>query len=235
MRTAFAAAAAAALAGCTAAPPSPLPPAAVAPPAPPEAVPHRPLPPPGAPFAMATPPVGPDGLRRTINSGLDSDETIWHLRAAWNVAALGCRSETDKPILDGYAAFLKRYAKPLAAVNARLDAKFRRAAGSAAAGRTAREAHTTQLYNYFAAPAVAGDLCRVAREVADGWRRSPPKNLAAFAATTLPKFEAVYLAFFDAYDRYRAEAAAWDAKYGAKYGAGEPGYGAAHGAATPPS
>jgi hypothetical protein len=210
-------------------------PAAAAPPPVAETIPHRPLPPPGAPFVMTTSPVGPDGVRHTLNSRLDRDETVWHLRSAWNVAALGCRGDADKPILDGYAAFLERYATPLAAVNARLDAKFRDAAGSAATGRAARETHTTQLYNYFAAPAVADDLCRVAREVAADWRRNPPHDLAAFAAATLPKFEAIYIAFFDAYDRYRAEAAAWDAKYGAKFGAGEPGYVASHRAVAPPS
>ncbi|HEY7807784.1 MAG TPA: hypothetical protein VIC34_11355 [Croceibacterium sp.] len=178
---------------------------------------------------MVTPAVGPDGVRRTINSGLDSDEAIWHLRAAWNVAALGCRGEADKPILAGYADFLKRYAGQLATVNARLNAKFRKAAGSAAAGRAAREAHTTQLYNYFATPAAAGGLCTVALAVAKEWQRTRPGDLGAFARATLPRFEAVYLALFDAYDRYRAQAAAWDAKYGAQYGASQPGYGAVHG------
>jgi hypothetical protein len=180
---------------------------------------------------MATPAVGPDGARRTINSGLDSDEAIWHLRAAWNVAALGCRGAADKPILAGYGDFLKRYARQLAAVNTRLDAKFRKAAGSAAAGRAAREAHTTQLYNYFARPPAVGGLCTVALEVAKAWQRTRPSDLAAFGRATLPRFDAVYLALFDAYDRYRAQAAAWDAKYGVRYGASQPGYVAVHGGA----
>ncbi len=49
----------------------------------------------------------------------------------------------------------------------------------------------------------------------------------------MPRFEGVYLAFFDAYDRYRAESAAWDAKWGERYGSSQPGYVAVHGAAGP--
>ena len=53
-----------------------------------EATPYRPLPPNGAAYAMTIPAVGADGVRRTINTGLDRDDTIWHVRSAWNVAAL---------------------------------------------------------------------------------------------------------------------------------------------------
>jgi hypothetical protein len=190
------------LAGCTTAP-TPVPSASAPPPA--QVVPPRPLPPNGAPDAMVTPPIGPDAVRQTPNTGLAGDETIWHLRSAWNVAALSCRGDADKPIAEGYAAFLKAYARPLAAANRRLDAKY---------GRAARDARATELYNYFASPPVIADLCRVALAVSAEWLKARPKNLAAFAAAALPRFEAPYLAFFDAYDRYRADAAAWDARYG---------------------
>jgi len=163
---------------------------------------------------MAIPAIGAAGVRQTPNTGLASDETIWHVRSAWNVAALSCRGDEFKPIADEYAAFLKAYAKPLAAVNRRLDAKYGQGAASPAAGRAARDAEATQLYNYFASPPVMGELCRVALEVSTEWLHARPKSLAAFAATALPRFEAPYLAFFDAYDRYRANAAAWDARYG---------------------
>jgi hypothetical protein len=152
---------------------------------------------------MATPPIGPDGVRQTPNTGLDSDETVWHLRSAWNVAALSCRGDEFKPVAESYAAFLKAYARPLAAVNRRL-----------AASHPGRDAEATQLYNYFSSPPVIGGLCQVALTVSTEWLKARPKNLAAFAAAALPRFEAPYLAFFDAYDRYRADAAAWDARYG---------------------
>jgi hypothetical protein len=178
---------------------------------------------------MAIPAVGPDGVRRTVNTGLDDNETIWNLRSVWNVAALNCLDEAHKPILDGYGAFLKKNAKKLTAVNVALDKKYRTAAGSVAAGRAAREAHMTQVYNYFATPAAIGEVCNVALAVSNEWMQDQPKDLSAFAAAALPRFEAVYLAFFDGYDRYRADSAAWDAKYGAQYGYSQPGYVAVHG------
>jgi len=195
--------------------------AAPAAPASVESTPYRPLPPNGAAYAMTIPPLGADGVRRTLNTGLDRDDTIWHLRSAWNVAALNCMGSQYKPILTGYAAFLKRYVKELAAVNKRIEATYRSPA--------AREAQNTKVYNYFATPAAMGSMCPVALAVANEWLKAPPSELAAFAKATLPRFDAVYLDFFAAYDRYRADSAAWDAKYGALYGSTQPGYVAVHG------
>ena len=182
---------------------------------------------------MSIPPIGPDGVRQTVNTGLDENETIWNLRSAWNVAALNCLADEHKAILDGYGAFLKKNAKKLSAVNTALDKKYRADAGSVSAGRLAREAHMTQVYNYFATPAAIGGMCNVALGVSNEFLQAPPSDLAAFAAATLPRFEAVYLDFFSAYDRYRAESAAWDVKWGAQYGASQPGYVAVHGSGQP--
>jgi hypothetical protein len=182
---------------------------------------------------MAIPPLEADGTRHTINTGLDDNETIWNVRSVWNVAALNCLADEHKAILDGYSAFLKKNGKKLSAVNAALDKKYRAAAGSVSEGRKARELHMTQVYNYFATPAALPAMCNVALAVSNEWLQSPPSDLSAFAAATLPRFEAVYLDFFNAYDRYRAESAAWDAKYGAQYGASQPGYVAVHGGAQP--
>jgi hypothetical protein len=178
---------------------------------------------------MAIPPVGADGIRHTIDTDLDENDTIWNLRSVWNVAALNCLADEHKPILDGYTAFLKQNAKKLSAVNAALDKKYRASEGSVAAGRKAREAHMTQLYNYFATPAAIANMCTVAVAVSNEWLQAPPKDLSAFAAAALPRFEQVYQDFFTAYDRYRADSAAWDAKYGDRYGMSQPGYVAVHG------
>jgi hypothetical protein len=182
---------------------------------------------------MPIPPLGPDGVRQTINTGLDENDTIWNLRSVWNVAALNCLAGEHAAILDGYSAFLKNEAKKLKAVNAALDKKYRTSEGSVSSGRKAREAHMTQVYNYFATPAAIPNMCNVALAVSNEYLAAPPKDLAAFSAATLPRFEAVYLDFFNAYDRYRVESAAWDAKWGARYGASQPGYVAVHGTAQP--
>jgi hypothetical protein len=186
-----------------------------------EPTPYRPLPPNGAAYVMDIPPVGADGVRRTLNMGLDEDETIWHVRSGWNVAALDCIGGQYRPVLTGYAAFLKTYARELAAVNRRIEAKYRNSA--------ARDARNTRVYNYFATPAAIGSMCPVALAVANEWLKAPSRNLSTFARATLPRYDAVYLDFFNAYDRYRADSAAWDAKYGALYGSTQPGYVAVHG------
>ncbi len=183
---------------------------------------------------MTIPPIDANGVRQTVDTGLDDNETIWNVRSVWNVAALNCLSDQyEKPILQGYSAFLKKNAKKLTAVNIALDKKYATAAGSVASGRKAREVHMTQVYNYFATPAAIGNMCNVALAVSNEWLQSPPSDLSAFAAATLPRFEAVYLDFFNGYDRYRAESAAWDAKWGAQYGASQPGYVAVHGTGQP--
>ena len=215
------------LAACTTPAPPPPPP----PPPPPvaEAIPYRPIPPIGSTYVMTIPPMGADGVRQTVDTGLDDNETIWHLRSVWNVAALNCLGAQYQPILDGYGAFLKKNTKKLTAVNTALDKKYASSAGSVSAGRKAREVHMTQVYNYFATPAAIGNICNVALAVANEYLQAPPSDLSAFAAATLPRFEAVYLDFFNAYDRYRADSAAWDARYGAQYGPSQPGYVAVHG------
>ena len=182
---------------------------------------------------MAIPSLGADGVRHTIDTDLDENETIWNLRSVWNVAALNCLADEHKAVLDGYTAFLKGNGKKLTAVNVALDKKYRTQAGSVAAGHAAREAHMTQVYNYFATPAAIANMCNVALAVSNEYLQAPPSDLVAFTAATLPRFEAVYLDFFNAYDRYRAESAAWDAKWGAQYGASQPGYVAVHGSGQP--
>jgi len=177
---------------------------------------------------MPIPPMGADGVRQTINTGLDDNDTIWNLRSVWNVAALNCLDEAHKPILDGYGAFLKKNAKKLTAVNAAIEKKYLASEGSVAGGRQAREVHMTQVYNYFATPAAIPGMCDVALAVSNEYLAAPPKDLSAFAAAALQRFEAIYLDFFNAYDRYRIESAAWDAKWGALYGASQPGYVAVH-------
>ena len=179
---------------------------------------------------MYIPPVGPDGKRTTVNSGLDTNETVWNLRSAWNVAALNCLGAQYEPILDGYKVFLKNYKKGLTAANAAIDKKYRTANGAALAGTKVRQAHMTQVYNYFATPAVLPDLCQATMAVAADLAQTPKQDLNVFAANNLPRIEAAYLKFFDAYDQYRVASGDWDAKWGAQYGSSQPGYVAVHGA-----
>jgi hypothetical protein len=197
-----------------------------------EAVPYRPIPPGGASYMMTIPPVGLDGRRVTVNTGLTEDETLWHLRSAWNVAALNCMDPIHAPILEGYGAFLKQQSRKLAAANTAIDKAYRQEHGSRSDAIKAREAEMTQVYNYFALPPTLGSFCNAALQLASEYMVSPPEDLNQFAVTGIQRFEAVFDQFFREYEQYRIDSAAWDAQYGERFGASQPGYVAVH--MTPP-
>jgi len=178
---------------------------------------------------MDIPPLGADGVRQTVNAGLNPDETLWHFRSAWNVAALNCLDpEHEKPILDGYGAFLRQNQRKLAAANTALDAQFRREYPTRNDAVKARETFMTQVYNYFALPPARADFCNVALSVSNEYLAAQPEDIGQFAAARLQQMDAAFETFFRAYEQYRIDSAAWDARYGAQYGASQPGYVAVH-------
>ena len=198
-----------------------------------EVIPYRPIPPNGASYAMDIPPIGPDGRRVTVNTGLTQDETLWHFRSAWNVAALNCMEPVHQPILDTYGTFLKQQARKLTAANNAIDKVYRDRHGSRSQAVQAREAEMTQVYNYFALPPTLSSFCNVALQLANEYATTPPEDLDQFAATGIQRFETVFEQFFREYEKYRIESAAWDAKYGPRYGQSQPGYVAVHGVGGP--
>lgn len=169
----------------------------------------------GSPPSLATPAVGLDGVRRTVNVGLTPAQTVWNLRSAFNVAALNCQKPEHAGILQGYKAFLTRHAKTLNKFNRTVDDEFK---GRAGGGRyiPLREAYMTQVYNYFALPPTLPAFCDAALAVSAQSANIASADLPAFAASALPQLDSVFLAFFNSYDQYRADAAAWDARYAPK-------------------
>ncbi|MCB2080439.1 MAG: hypothetical protein KDE55_22450, partial [Novosphingobium sp.] len=134
-------AAVAALSAC-APPPEPVKP-------PPQVViPPRPWPPMGAAPNLTIPQIGPDGIRRTVNTGISHYQTVWNMRSAYNVAALNCQKPEHAAILNGYKQFLKDNSKALTKVNGELDKQFKSDYGSKYIRE--RETYNTQVYNYFA-------------------------------------------------------------------------------------
>lgn len=200
-------AALAVLAGCGPKAPPKLPP-----PLPPKIViPPRPYPPMGAAPNLATPPMGIDGVRRTVNYGLTDAQRVWNLRSAYNVAALNCQKPEHAGILEGYKEFLKKNAKALTKVNKTIDEEFKAKGGTTYV--RVREAYMTQVYNYFALPPTLPSFCDAVLAMANQSRVIAPTDLNAFALTGLTQIDAVFLSFFNSYDQYRADAAAWDARY----------------------
>ena len=83
----------------------------------------------------------------------------------------------------------------------------------------------TQVYNYFALPPARAEFCDAALAIASDHCATPkPDAIDASPPPTSPQFEARVREFFTAYEQYRRDSAAWDARYGARYGASQPGY-----------
>lgn len=164
---------------------------------------------------MSIPARDVSGRRQSINADLTAAQTTWNLRSALNVAALNCREPRYAPILPAYTAFLQTQAKRLAATNRALDAEFRRNYGATA--REVRDSYMTQVYNYFALPPTLPDFCKAALAVSSELPLVAPADLDTFAASALPRLDAVFESFFRAFDQYRIDVAAWDARYGAQH------------------
>ena len=198
-----------ALAACA---PKPAPPPPPPPPPPPVVyIPPRPLPPLGAAAGLAVPVIGPAGVRMTINAGITPAQTVWNLRSAYNVAALNCLKPEHVEILAGYKKFLTAQKKGLATANRTIDTEFRARHG--AAWIRPREAYMTQVYNYYAYPATVSKFCDAALVVARESGALKPADLTAFSQRNLAFIDTVFEQFFVTYEQYRADAAAWDAKY----------------------
>ena len=195
----------AALSGCA---PKPVP---VAPPPPVVVIPPQPRPPVGAPPNLTVPPANAFGIRQTINTGISPAQTVWNLRSAYNVAALNCLKPQHAPILEGYKNFLKANAKRLTAVNREMDQEFRAKNGPGFV--RAREAYMTQVYNYYALPPTLPAFCDAVLALSLESASIPPGGLDAYAPAALAKLDAVFLQFYDSYEQYRADLAAWRQRY----------------------
>jgi hypothetical protein len=194
----------------------PVPPPPPPPPPPPVVVyiPPRPTPPLGAAPNVTIPPFGANGQRQTINSGITPNQTVWNLRSAYNVAALNCLKPEHADILIGYKAFLKVQKIGLARANAGVNTEFRKRYGAAFV--RPREAYMTKVYNFYAFPPTLNNFCDAALAMARESRTVKPAGLGAFSTRSLAVLDGVFSSFYLSYEQYRADAAAWDARYAPK-------------------
>jgi hypothetical protein len=164
--------------------------------------------------AIVPPPIGADGNYETINHGIDAKQAMWHVRAALNVAAIGCRTgDGGAALVASYNAMLSSQRAALAAANKSVEASFRARYG-ASAWQGAHDAYMTRLYNFFAAPAAKPAFCAAAAPLAARAANMPASEFAAFAASALPQLEAPFTEVFRQVDAYHSALAAWDARYG---------------------
>jgi hypothetical protein len=164
--------------------------------------------------AIVPPPIGADGAYQTINHGIDAQQAMWHVRAALNVAAIGCRgADGGVALTASYNAMLASQRAALNAANKSVEASFRARFG-AGAWQNAHDAYMTRLYNFFAAPAAKPGFCAAAAPLAAQAAAMPTSQFTAFAATALPQLEAPFIEVFRQVDGYHSALAAWDARYG---------------------
>lgn len=161
---------------------------------------------------MTIPMMAATGVRQTVNANLTPAQTTWNLRSALNVAALNCLDPKHASLVDNYGAFLKRKARQLSATNRALQSEFRQAYG--VTYRDVQDSYMTQVYNYFALPPAKADFCEVSHAISQEVLTIEPNTLETYAASALPRIEAVFEDFFRAYEQYRVDLAAWDSQYG---------------------
>jgi hypothetical protein len=172
-----------------------------------------PLPPLGASATFIVPGIAADGKRDTINRGIGPLQTLWHFRAAYNVAGLTCVSGNYTTIADDYNAFLKKHKTALRRANSAVESKYRRENGSNY--RRVRDTDSTRVYNFFSFPPVKNEFCQTIQRLGkEALLVDGRENLTIFASSALPELEAIYERFYVKYEAYQTALADWQALYG---------------------
>lgn len=124
----------------------------------------------------------------TINSGLGPEESLWHVRAALNVAALLCGHQPGGP------ALVRRYNALLTDDKATLATAYASETRRYGSGDPAAlDRHMTQLYNFFARPQGTVAFCAAAMDVAQQAAAMPAAQLASFAPPALARLQSAIL------------------------------------------
>lgn len=145
--------------------------------------------PPAPPVVVAVAPPVPVGPS-PINANLSPAATVWHLRAALNVAALGCRAPQDAMLAAQYNALIDREKASFAIAQAALSAEF-----SAGGGQWQdRYDHAmTRLYNFFSGVDAHDRFCAAAVRVMADTQSLAPGALPGYAAERLMLLDAAFV------------------------------------------
>mgnify|MGYP006999190888 CR=1 FL=1 len=119
----------------------------------------RSSPPPAPPRPAPAP--GPAQLS-PIHQNLDPLDTVWHVRAGLNVAALSCVQQQGAEVVTDYNQFLKAKKALLAEAYEALSAKYKAKGGN---WQRALDTDMTKLYNHFASPTAQAGFCDAAAQV----------------------------------------------------------------------
>ncbi len=141
-----------------------------------------------APVVAVEAPPPPVPLSPT-NAGLSAAGATWHLRAALNVAALGCRGAEGDAIVARYNALLTARKAELATAQAALEAEYSAGGGD---WRDRYDGAMTRLYNFFSAVPAHARFCAAASAVLAQVEAAPSGELSAFAVSHLPDLDAPF-------------------------------------------
>lgn len=166
-----------------------------------------PRPPEGAAFNQSVPATDATGAYLTPNRDLNPAQTSWHVRAALNVAALGCRDAFEAETIAGYNQLLALHRSALAQADIGVKALYR--VRYAAAWESEHDRAMTRVYNFFAQPPAHDAFCSVAHDLLREALTVQPEAFESFALAALPRLEAPFTGFYRAYDSYRLALAAW--------------------------
>ncbi len=175
-----------------------------------------PQPPQGAAPGQVIPARDAAGRYLTVNTGISLEEAAWHMRAALNVAALGCRDAQERETVAAYNAMLAIHRAPLAAADLAVKSQYRFRYGAAAQSR--HDGTMTKVYNFFAQPPAQRAFCETARTVLREIASVAPARFHDYAGTALPRLEPPFTDFYRAFEGYRVAMAEWRAGQ-----AGQPG------------
>jgi hypothetical protein len=154
----------------------------------------------GAAANLVIPARLPDGSYATPNRNVSAAAAGWHLRAAFNVAALNCN---DPALVPAYNQFLKAHRGALKDAHHALTREY----GDVASFDPAM----TRLYNYFAQPPVMARFCATAAPLLHQIAALPARELPAAAPAALAQLDQPFTDFYARYDAWRADLAAWRA------------------------
>jgi hypothetical protein len=181
-------------------------------PAPVAAIPPRPLSPGSAAETQQVPARDAAGRYITLNSGITGERAFWQLKTGLNVAAIGCRGPEEAPLVAAYNQIIKSHTRSIVAAEKKVIADLAKA--NRTTGVKERDRLSTQLFNYFAQPPAQRPFCERALVLAQTVSTTPAAQLYANAAEQLATLDQPFTDFYAAFERYKAEAAAWDAQYG---------------------
>ncbi|MCG2841580.1 SPOR domain-containing protein [Sandaracinobacter sp. RS1-74] len=121
-----------------------------------------------------------------IHQNLDPLETVWHVRAGLNVAALSCAQRVGPALASDYNEFLKAKKALLTQSYDALSAQYRAKGGN---WQRALDTDMTKLYNHFASPTAQAGFCDAAAQVVKQAIAATPDERQAWAGEALARLD----------------------------------------------